>query len=317
MRPAGLSLGPDRLIVAPLAFDGCDRRHLRACHDPGSGARSPRRNSHTTSRQTSRRPDPENRPGRTIGGPADRSTRRGTVTGVTQENRNRDAAILFEGVRRTHPGATRPTLENLDLRVEQGEFVALTGESGSGKSTIIGLCSGRQHADTGRISVLGRDITRLSHRRRDELRRRVVTVFQEYELLPDRRVGENVEFTLEIAGIDPDERRRRADEALELVGLADRRDALPGQLSGGEQQRVSVARAIALRPVIVLADEPTGNLDEENGELIFDLLATLNQTGTTVLVATPDDNLVTRLGLRTLRIHDGRVRTYRRNLAAR
>ena len=110
--------------------------------------------------------------------------------------------------------------------------------------------------------------------------------------------------------------RRRADEALELVGLADRRDALPGQLSGGEQQRVSVARAIALRPVIVLADEPTGNLDEENGELIFDLLATLNQTGTTVLVATHDVNLVTRLGLRTLRIHDGRVRTYRRNLAA-
>lgn len=234
----------------------------------------------------------------------------------TQTPRTRDA-ILLEGVCRTHPGAETPTLERLDLRVEEGEFVALTGESGSGKSTIIALCSARQQADAGSVSILGRDITRIGARRRTELRRRVVTIFQEYELLPDRTVRENVEFTLEINGVAAGERRRRVDEALELVGLPSRRNALPGQLSGGEQQRVSVARAIALRPAIILADEPTGNLDEENGELIFDLFTTLNQTGTTVLVATHDVNMVTRLGLRTLRIHEGRVRTYRRHQAAR
>ncbi|MBU6201280.1 MAG: ABC transporter ATP-binding protein [Acidobacteria bacterium] len=234
----------------------------------------------------------------------------------TQHSRTR-AAILLEGVRRTHPGAGQPTLDGLDLRVDDGEFVALTGESGSGKSTIIGLCSGRQQADAGNIRILGRDITRIGANRRAELRRRVATIFQEYELLPDRTIGENIAFTLEINGIPGEERRRRVDEALELVGLPSRREALPEQLSGGEQQRVAVARAVALRPSIILADEPTGNLDEENGELIFDLLSTLNQAGTTVLVTSHDVNLVTRLGLRTLRIHDGRVRTYRRHQAGR
>lgn len=243
--------------------------------------------------------------------------REGRSRPVSTANHRTRAAILLEGVRRIHPGAQAPTLDGLDLRIEQGEFVALTGESGSGKSTIIGLCSARQQADAGSVSVLGQDITHIGARRRTELRRRVVTIFQEYELLPDRSVHENVEFTLEINGVPGEERRRRVEEALELVGLPSRRDALPGQLSGGEQQRVSVARAIALRPAIILADEPTGNLDEENGELIFDLLTTLNQTGTTVLVATHDVNLVTRLGLRTLRIHDGRVRTYRRHQAVR
>jgi len=227
------------------------------------------------------------------------------------------AAIDLRGVRRTHPGRDTPTLEGLDLCVEEGEFVALTGDSGSGKSTIIALCSGRQRADDGTVGILGRDVTRLGARRRTELRRSVVTIFQEYELLPDRTAAGNVAFTLEIAGVGRRERARRAEEALELVGLAGRGDALPAELSGGEQQRISVARAVALRPRIVLADEPTGNLDEENGEIIFDLLSTLNTTGTTVLVATHNVNLVTRLGLRTLRIHEGRVRTYRRNLGGR
>jgi cell division transport system ATP-binding protein len=234
--------------------------------------------------------------------------------GTLQEER--PPALLLEAVRRTHPGAVAPTLEGLDLRVEQGEFVALTGESGSGKSTIIGLCSARQQADAGRIGVFGKDITRIGNHRRSELRRRVATIFQDYELLPDRSAAENVAFTLEISGLSVEERRERADEALELVGLSARADALPSQLSGGEQQRVAVARALALRPSIILADEPTGNLDEENGEMIFDLLLTLNGTGTTVLVATHDVGLVTRLGLRTMRIHDGRLRTYRGPQAA-
>lgn len=230
---------------------------------------------------------------------------------------SRAAAIHLSKVRRVHPGAAAPTLNDLDLLIEDGEFVALTGESGSGKSTIMAICSGRQRADAGSVSILGRDITRIGARRRTELRRSIVTVFQEYELLSRRTAAENVSFTLEIAGVRRRERDRRVEEALELVGLWGRRDALPAQLSGGEQQRISVARAVALRPRIVLADEPTGNLDEENGELIFDLLATLNQTGTTVLVATHNVNLATRLGLRTLRIHDGRLRTYRRHLGER
>ena len=257
------------------------------------------------------------RGGPSCGHPADRTAPGGTVRRVTAETSRARTAILLEGVRRTHPGAPAPTLDGLDLRIEQGEFVALTGESGSGKSTIIGLCSARQQVDAGSVHIMGHDVTRIGRRRRTELRRRVVSIFQEYELLPDRKVHENVEFTLEIHGVPGDERRSRVEEALELVGLPSRRSALPGQLSGGEQQRVSIARAIALRPAIILADEPTGNLDQENGELIFDLLTTLNQTGTTVLVATHDVNLVTRLGLRTLRIHDGKVRTYRQHQVTR
>lgn len=245
--------------------------------------------------------------------PGDRTDRTRTLAGVDAhtETLAKPDAIRFEHVRRTHPGAQTPTFDGADLRVEQGEFVALTGESGAGKSTLIGLCTGRIRPDEGSIRILGKDITRIGPRHREDLRRKVTTIFQEYELLPDRTVGENVAFTLEIGGIAKEERRSRVLEALELVGLDRRIDALPGQLSGGEQQRVAVARAIATRPGIVLADEPTGNLDGENSELVFDLLLTLNAAGTTVLVATHDTALVERFGLRTLRIHDGRLRTYR------
>jgi cell division transport system ATP-binding protein len=243
----------------------------------------------------------------------DRTAQQRTLHGVdaSEASTLKSPAIALENVWRTHPGALTPTFDGADLHVAQGEFVALTGDSGSGKSTLIGLCTGRIRADRGTISVLGQDITRIGRKHREDLRRKVTTIFQEYELLPERTAAENVSFTLEIRGIPKERRHERVREALELVGLAGRADAYPRHLSGGEQQRIAVARAIAIRPGIILADEPTGNLDGENGELIFDLLLGLNGTGTTILVATHDTGLVERFGLRTLRIHDGRLRTYR------
>jgi len=230
---------------------------------------------------------------------------------VRGEDDDRGDSLILEDISYRHPGAAAQTLEHLDLRVPEGSFVALTGESGAGKSTLIDLCLGERRPVAGRIRVLGVDITRLPRRRRPELRRHVSAIFQDYELLPDRTVAGNVAFTLEINGYGNREIALRVAEALDLVGLVHRRSAYPRELSGGEQQRVAVARTIALRPRIILADEPTGNLDEANSEHIFELLATLSSAGTTVLVATHDTELVRRYRLPTFELADRRVRTTR------
>ena len=216
-------------------------------------------------------------------------------------------ALELRGVTKRYRGTARPSLEHIDLVVRHGEFVFLTGESGSGKSTLMKLLLLEQRVSRGEIEVLGENITGLWKSRRHELRRRMGTVFQDYRLLPNLTAEANVAFALEIHGEDSEVIRGRSIEALELVGLDDKTDRLPSQLSGGEQQRVAVARALVSRPSIILADEPTGNLDPESTRIVIDLLLAINNAGTTVLCATHDAPLVERLGKRVVTLKNGSI----------
>ncbi|MBM4220374.1 MAG: ABC transporter ATP-binding protein [Gammaproteobacteria bacterium] len=168
----------------------------------------------------------------------------------------------------------RQILDHLDLRVAQGELVAIVGESGSGKSTLLNLIAGLDQPDAGSIRIDGQDLASLDDDARTRLRRaQLGFVFQSFHILPHLRIGQNIELPLVLLGIDAGERRQRVAELLDAVGLADRVGSLPRQLSGGELQRVAVARALVHRPVLVLADEPTGNLDAETAALVMRLLA--------------------------------------------
>lgn len=214
-------------------------------------------------------------------------------------------AVSFHDVTKIYPGRGEPALASVNLRVEPGEFVFLTGPSGSGKSTLIRLCLRESKATSGKVRVLGRDVARLSARQMPHLRRRCGAVFQDHRLLPGRTVIDNVLFALEATNQDDDLALQTVHEALTIVGLAHRQNALSDQLSGGEAQRVAIARALVARPLVLLADEPTGQLDPETSESIVDLLELVNQTGTTVIVATHDSGLVDRRQRRVIRLESG------------
>ncbi|HLY18815.1 MAG TPA: ABC transporter ATP-binding protein [Bryobacteraceae bacterium] len=199
-------------------------------------------------------------------------------------------------------------LKGIDLEVPRGQFAAIMGPSGSGKSTLLGLLAGLDTPTTGTIFLDGEEITGL---REDALAvvrgRKIGFVFQSYHLISTLTAEENVLLPMELAGNGAGGGPARARELLERVGLADRRDHFPIQLSGGEQQRVALARAFMLRPPILMADEPTGNLDSENGRLVLDLLLTLNrQEGTTLVLVTHDDALSANADRRIL-LRDGRI----------
>lgn len=198
-------------------------------------------------------------------------------------------------------------LRGISLTVEAGEFLAVTGPSGSGKSTLLHLMGGVDTPDAGTVELAGTDLDRLSEPERARLRLlRVGLVFQRFHLLPMLSARENVELPMAEAGVGRAERRERAAGLLERVGLADRAEHRPGELSGGQRQRVAVARALANRPVLVLADEPTGELDRTTGASILDLFGRINESGTTVVVATHDLELAGRAG-RRLELVDGRL----------
>ena len=198
-------------------------------------------------------------------------------------------------------------LRGIDLRVEAGEFVALVGPSGSGKSTLLGVIAGLDRPSSGRVLIDGIDITDAPESRLATVRNaKIGMVFQAFNLIPTLTAQENVEVPLYV-GDHPGSPSERAREVLELVGLAHRRDHRPSQLSGGEQQRVAIARALATRPAIVIADEPTGNLDAGNGQRILDLIAELRaRLATTFLIATHDRS-VASVAERVLTIVDGRL----------
>ena len=198
-------------------------------------------------------------------------------------------------------------LRGIDLFVPKGQFVAILGASGSGKSTLLGLIAGLDSPTAGQIYLDGDEITNLSEDRLAMLRgRKVGFVFQSYQLIPTLTAEENVLLPLELAGSNGAS-RGRARELLESVGLADRMDHYPVQLSGGEQQRVALARAFAAHPPILLADEPTGNLDSSNGRVILDLMVAMNaEQGTTLILVTHDQHLAARAGRRIL-LEDGRI----------
>ena len=198
-------------------------------------------------------------------------------------------------------------LKGIDLEISRGESVAIMGPSGSGKSTLLGLVAGLDSPTSGRILLDGEDITDLSEDRMAVLRgRKIGFVFQSYHLIPTLTAEENVLLPMDLAG-GVAGARGRARELLERVGLADRCDHYPVQLSGGEQQRVALARAFALRPPILLADEPTGNLDSATGALVLDLLCRLNrEEGATMVLVTHEQPLAAGMG-RTIQMRDGRV----------
>lgn len=214
--------------------------------------------------------------------------------------------IQLEGVHKVYPGG-RVALRDVSLSVEEGEFVFVVGPTGAGKSTLLRLLYREEVPTRGRVRVAGLEVHRLRPAQVPLLRRQLGVVFQDFKLLPDRTVYENVAFALRAVGTPPAWIPGRVRAALELVGLRERTDAFPSQLSGGEQQRASVARALANGPRILLADEPTGNLDPDTSWEIVTLLSRINLRGTTVVVTTHNKTVVDILRRRVVELQEGRV----------
>jgi cell division transport system ATP-binding protein len=216
-----------------------------------------------------------------------------------------ETVIRFENVSKTYPNQTRPALNEMSLEIERGEFVFVIGSSGSGKSTFMRLILREERPSTGRVVVAGKDLNRMSNWKLPHHRRLIGTVFQDFRLLPNKTVYQNVAFALEVIGRPKGQIVKVVPEVLELVGLAGKEDRMPNELSGGEQQRVAVARAFANRPMILIADEPTGNLDPETSVGIMKLLDRINRTGTTVVMVTHDQAIVNQMRKRVLELDQG------------
>ncbi|WP_445263037.1 cell division ATP-binding protein FtsE [Pseudokineococcus sp. 1T1Z-3] len=215
--------------------------------------------------------------------------------------------IRFDDVTKTYDRTARPALDGIDLEVSRGEFVFLVGASGSGKSTFLRLVLKEDVPTSGAVHVAGKDVRRLSSWKVPHLRRQIGVVFQDFRLLPGKTVFQNVAFALQVIGRSRSSISTAVPEVLELVGLQGKGERLPHELSGGEQQRVAIARAIVNSPAILLADEPTGNLDPTTSLGITRLLERINGRGTTVVMATHDDDIVDSLRKRVVELVDGKV----------
>ena len=234
------------------------------------------------------------------------------VNEPSRKQQARDAGvepvILMEHVTKIYPAQpNKPALDDVNLEIYPGEFVFLVGHSGSGKTTLLNTMLRNVKPTSGRILVAGQDLMRIKNRKIPFLRRQIGAVFQDYKLLPNRTAYENVAFALQCIGKPRGVIRAQVPEVLRLVGLADQMDSLPDQLSGGEQQRVSVARAMVNRPPLLICDEPTGNLDPAISLGIMKLLERINRTGTTVIVATHDREMVDSMHRRVIALEGGRV----------
>nr|WP_239462307.1 cell division ATP-binding protein FtsE [Enorma phocaeensis] len=219
-----------------------------------------------------------------------------------------DPVILMEHVTKVYPAQpNKPALDDVNLEVYPGEFVFLVGHSGSGKTTLLRSMTRDVKPTSGRILIAGQDLMRIKNRKVPFFRRQIGTVFQDYKLLPGKTAYENVAFALECIGKPRGVIRSQVPEVLRLVGLADQMDSMPDQLSGGEQQRVAVARAMVNRPPLLICDEPTGNLDPAISLGIMKLLERINRTGTTVIVATHDREMVDSMHRRVVALEAGHV----------
>ena len=214
--------------------------------------------------------------------------------------------IVFEGVTKIYePGVV--ALSDVTFLIEKGEFVFVVGASGSGKSTLIRLLLKELEPTDGKIVVGGRDVGRLKRSKIPMLRRNVGCVFQDFKLLPNRTTAENVAYALKVQGESRNSIRRKVPEVLTLVGLPDKMNSYPDQLSGGEQQRVSIARAVVNHPPLLVCDEPTGNLDPDTSVGIMQLLYRINRSGTTILMVTHDREMVDKMRRRVIALEDGRL----------
>lgn len=215
--------------------------------------------------------------------------------------------IIFTGVSKQYRGTTKPALENLNLSVDKGEFVFLVGPSGSGKSTVMRLALREEKPTAGEIFILGQDIAAISARKVPFYRRKLGVVFQDFRLLPNKTTYQNVAFALQATGKSRGFIQEAVPDTLKLVGLTGKETRLPHELSGGEQQRVAIARAVVNKPAVLLADEPTGNLDPMTSQGIMALLERINGGGTTILMATHDTMIVDRMNKRVVELRSGRV----------
>ena len=213
--------------------------------------------------------------------------------------------IRLESVTKLYKTSTRPALDRISVTIDRGEFVFLIGPSGSGKSTFLRLLLREDVPTAGDIFVSDLNVAKLPRRRVPRLRQRIGCVFQDFRLLSNKTVGGNVAFALEVIGKSASTVRKVVPEVLDLVGLDGKADRMPHELSGGEQQRVAIARAFVNRPLVLLADEPTGNLDPETSQDIMLLLERINRTGTTVVMATHDYHIVDSMRRRVIELNDG------------
>jgi cell division transport system ATP-binding protein len=216
------------------------------------------------------------------------------------------AMIVFEGVEKIYEPDVG-ALKGVSFVIEKGEFVFIVGASGSGKSTLIRLLLKEIDPTAGRIVVGGRDLTRLKHSKVPLLRRNVGCVFQDFKLLPSRTAADNVAYALKVQGESRASIRRKVPEVLNMVGLAHKMNSMPDELSGGEQQRVSIARAVVNHPPLLVCDEPTGNLDPDTSVGIMQLLYRINRAGTTILMVTHDREMVDKMRKRVIALEEGRL----------
>ena len=215
--------------------------------------------------------------------------------------------ISITNVTKQYKGAPRPALDDVSIEIDKGDFVFLVGTSGSGKSSLLRLMLREDVPTRGSVSVLGENLVAIPSRRIPRFRRNIGMVFQDFRLLPNKTIFDNIAFSLEVTGASRAKIADKVPAALRLVGLAEKSDRMPNELSGGEQQRVALARAFVDTPSLLLADEPTGNLDPATSEEIMKLLQKINEAGTTIVMATHDRGLVDRAQKRVVVLEQGRI----------
>ena len=215
--------------------------------------------------------------------------------------------INFDNVSKQYKNSTTPALDGINLNIEQGDFVFLVGQSGSGKSSLLRLLLKEEKPSSGTVTVDGINVAKLPNRKVPAFRRTMGIVFQDFRLLPGKTVFDNVAFGMEVIGKSKKEIEQRIPAILELVGLEEKAHRLPSELSGGEQQRVALARAFVNKPKLLLADEPTGNLDPSTSVGIMKLLDRINRTGTTIVMATHDVAIVDQMRKRIVQMENGRI----------
>lgn len=221
--------------------------------------------------------------------------------------------ILLDRVSKTYSRGGKPSLDRISLHVDPKEFVIVVGQSGAGKTTLMRLLTREERQTSGKIIVGGIDYDKLKDREIPLLRRKIGVVFQDFKLLPNKTIFENIAFALEMVGMGNQEIKNTVPKVLEIVNLIGKEDAMPLELSGGERQRVAIARAIVRQPKILIADEPTGNLDPKHAWDVIKILEKVNRYGTTVLLTTHNQEIVNRLKRRVVTIKDGKITSDRAN----